>query len=232
MSETIAIIAAHPDDEVLGCGGVALKHARRGDSVHILIMAEGLTSRDLRRDAEGRAADLKNWEETARRAGALLGAKSVELAGLPDNRMDSVDLLDIVKVVEGFLGPLRPDRIYTHHGGDLNIDHRLTHQAVVTATRPQGHPIPTLLFFEVPSSTEWSVPGSNPPFLPNWHEDIGDCLEGKLEALQVYSGELRPWPHPRSLEGVRDLARLRGAQVAVPAAESFMLGRLVSSSRR
>lgn len=228
MSETIAIIAAHPDDEVLGCGGTAIAHARRGDAVHILILAEGLTSRDERRDAQARAAELAAWRDTARRAGALLGAQSVAFAGLPDNRMDGLELLDIVKRVEAFLAPLKPHRIYTHHGGDLNIDHRLTHQAVLTAARPQGPGSPALLFFEVPSSTEWATPGTFAPFLPNWHQDISTALEAKLAALAVYADELRPWPHPRSIEAVRDLARVRGAQVGLPAAEAFVLGRMVA----
>ena len=228
MSETVAIIAAHPDDEVLGCGGTAIAHARRGDVVHILILAEGITSRDDSRNADARAAELVYWRDVARRAGTLLDVRSIEFAGLPDNRMDSVDLLDVVKRVEAFLAPLKPDRIYTHHGGDLNIDHRITHQAVLTAARPQGPGSPTLLFFEVPSSTEWATPGSFPPFLPNWHQDISDTLEAKLSALAVYESELRPWPHPRSIQAVRDLARLRGVQVGVPAAEAFMLGRLVA----
>lgn len=230
MSEITAIIAAHPDDEVLGCGGTAIAHARRGDAVHILILAEGLTSRDETRDAPARAAELDAWRDTARCAGALLGAQSVQFAGLSDNRMDSLDLLDIVKQVEAFLAPLKPQRIYTHHGGDLNIDHRLTHQAVVTAARPQGPGSASLLFFEVPSSTEWATPGSFAPFLPNWYQDIAACLDAKMAALAVYASELRPWPHARSLEAIRDLARLRGAQVGLPAAEAFMLGRLVAGN--
>lgn len=228
MSETIAIIAAHPDDEVLGCGGTAIAHAQRGDTVHILILAEGLTSRDDVRDVDARAAELAAWRHTARRAGALLGARSVEFAGLPDNRMDGLDLLDVVKRVEAFLAPLKPTRIYTHHGGDLNVDHRITHQAVLTAARPQGQGSPALFFFEVPSSTEWVTPGSFAPYLPNWYQDIAATLEAKLAALAVYEAELRAWPHPRSIEAVRDLARLRGAQVALPAAEAFVLGRMVA----
>lgn len=109
----------------------------------------------------------------------------------------------------------------------MNVDHRLTHQAVVTAARPAGVATPDLLFFEVPSSTEWTIPGAFPPLLPNWYHAMSATLEAKLEALTIYADELRPWPHPRSLEAVRDLARLRGAQVALPAAEAFMLGRMV-----
>lgn len=231
MSETIAIVAAHPDDEVLGCGGTAIAHAQRGDDVHILILAEGLTSRDPERDIAARADELAAWQETAKRAGELLGARSVSFAGLPDNRMDGLDLLDVVKHVEAFLASIKANRIYTHHGGDLNIDHRLTHQAVITAARPQGQETPALFFFEVPSSTEWATPGSFAPFLPGWYQDISATLETKLKALSVYADEMCPWPHPRSVEAVRDLARLRGAQVVLPAAEAFMLGRMVACEK-
>ncbi len=231
MSKSVAIIAAHPDDEVLGCGGTAIEHARRGDDVHILILAEGITARDAKRDVVARAEDLSSRQDSARQAAALLGARSVAFGGLPDNRMDGMELLDVIKRVEAFLAPLAVHLIYTHHGGDLNIDHRLTHQAVVTAARPQGRDTPTLLFFEVPSSTEWATPGSFAPYLPNWYQDISAVLDDKLAALDAYATELRAWPHPRSREAVRDLARLRGSQVALPAAESFMLGRMVVAGK-
>lgn len=228
MNETIAIVVAHPDDEVLGCGGTAVAHGRKGDAVHILILAEGLTARDDLRDAGLRADDLRAWRKTAENAAAVLGARSVAFGGFPDNRMDGCDRLDVVKCVEGFLSAVAPTRVYTHHGGDLNIDHRRTHEAVITACRPIVG-APTLLFFEVPSSTEWAIGGSFAPFQPNWFQDIGDTLAAKLSALAVYGDELRPWPHPRSSLGIETFARMRGMQVGLRAAEGFMLGRLVSS---
>jgi len=222
----ILIIAAHPDDEVLGCGGTIAKHLQNGDEVHVLILAEGVTSRDEVRERESRAGELSQLAQAAQEAGRILGVKSVELYDFPDNRMDSVDLLDVVKVVERAIDKYKPDMVYTHHAGDVNIDHRIVHQAVVTACRPlPGQCVKTLLFFEVPSSTEWQTAGSALVFLPNYFVDISNCLDKKLQALKVYESEMRPWPHPRSLLAVEHLARWRGAMVGVEAVEGFVLGR-------
>ncbi len=222
----ILIIAAHPDAEVLGCGGTIAKLVHNGDEVHVVILAEGVTSRDIIRERESRAGELSQMAQAAQEAGRILGVQSVELHDFPDNRMDSVDLLDVVKVVETAIDKYKPDMVYTHHAGDVNIDHRIVHQAVVTACRPfPGQCVKTLLFFEVPSSSEWQTPGSAPAFLPNYFVDISDCLNKKLQALEAYGSEMRPWPHPRSLEAVEHLARWRGVTVGVEAAEGFVLGR-------
>ncbi len=129
---SILVIAAHPDDEVLGAGGTVCK--LKDAPVHIGILGEGATSRAA--DRSGLEDELQRLQECARRAAALMGAKSVRFAGLPDNRFDSIDLLDIVKVIEGWIDELKPEVIYTNHGGDLNIDHSLTFRAVLTASRP------------------------------------------------------------------------------------------------
>ncbi len=222
----ILVVAAHPDDEVLGCGGTMAKHIQNGDEVNVLILAEGLTSRDEQREREKRLDELSNLAEAAHEANRLLGAQSLTLYDFPDNRMDSVDLLDIVKVIEAAIDQYSPDVVYTHHAGDVNIDHRIVHQAVVTACRPiPGQCVKTLLFFEVPSSTEWQTAGSAPSFLPNYFVDIGGNMNLKIQALEAYASEMRVWPHPRSIKAVEYLARWRGATVGVEAAEGFMLGR-------
>ena len=140
--------------------------------------------------------------------------------------MDTVALLDITQAIESLITEHQPDTVFTHHAGDLNIDHRRMHEAVVTACRPQhGHPVKTLLCFEVLSSTEWQLPGSAPAFEPNWFVDISATLNRKMAALDAYAAELRDWPHPRSKQGVEHLAHWRGATVGVDAAEAFILGR-------
>jgi N-acetylglucosamine malate deacetylase 1 len=228
----ILVVAAHPDDEVLGCGAAIAGHARLGDEVHLVIMAEGATSRDDSREPALRGEELARLAQSAHRACAILGASSLTLCGEPDNRLDSVELLDLVKIVEREIELHRPEIVYTHHAGDLNIDHRIVHSATVTACRPQpGHPVKTLLFFEVPSSTEWQSPGSAPAFLPNWFVDASDTLELKLQALQAYGSEMRPWPHARSLEGIEHLARWRGCSVGWEAAEAFQIGRHLITGR-
>jgi LmbE family N-acetylglucosaminyl deacetylase len=180
------------------------------------------------RDANDIKKSIKKIKESNCKAAECLGIQSVSFGKFPDNRLDTVDLLDIVKVVEGAIAQYQPDTVLTHHVGDVNIDHQRVHQAVVTACHPQkGHPVRTLLFFEVPSSTEWQPPGSAAAFLPNWFIDISDTLERKLEALSTYSEELRDFPHPRSHEAVEALARWRGATVGSRAAEGFVLGRRI-----
>jgi LmbE family N-acetylglucosaminyl deacetylase len=145
---------------------------------------------------------------------------------MPDNRMDGLDLLDVVKLIETTISRLQPCTVLTHHVGDVNIDHRIVHEAVLAACRPQpSHPVRELLFFEVPSSTEWRPPGSGQPFQPNLFIDISKTLAVKLKALETYANELREFPHPRSMRAVEALARWRGATIGVEAAEAFILGR-------
>ena len=220
----VLVVAAHPDDEVLGCGGTIARHADSGDQVQILIVAEGSTSRQQERDRAKVRDELSALAKAAQMAGSILGAAGVELLDLPDNRLDSIDRLDLSKHIEHRIQRHQPHVVYLHHSGDVNIDHRLLHESVVTACRPTpGHVVKRLLSFEVASSTEWQPSGSAPAFQPNWFVDISEHWERKRDALVAYSSEMRDWPHARSLEAVEHLARWRGAQVGVHAAEAFCL---------
>ena len=224
MANSVLVVAAHPDDEVLGCGGTIARHADEGDQVHVLIVAEGATSRQHQRDRNQASDELSYLAQAAQKAGAILGAQGVELLGLPDNRLDSLDRLDLMKQIELRIARHQPQVVYVHHAGDVNIDHRRLHEAVVTACRPTpGHSVKRLLSFEVASSTEWQPPGSAPAFQPNWFVDISAQWLRKREALEAYASEMRPWPHARSIQAVEHLARWRGAQVGVEAAEAFCL---------
>ena len=222
----VLAVVAHPDDEVLGCGGALAWHAKRGDEVSVVILADGETSRE-----GGTKASIATRESAAHKAGLILGAQRVLTHGLPDNQLDTCSRQSIAKLVETHIAELRPDVVYTHHVGDLNVDHRMTHEAVAIACRPQpGHPVKTLLCFEIPSSTEWRLPGSAAPFEPNWFLDISPVFETKQKALRAYDAEMRDWPHPRSYEAVEHLARWRGATVGCAAAEAFLLGRAIRSA--
>lgn len=226
-AESVLVVAAHPDDEILGCGGTLAKLASSGARIHVAFLADGVFSRGG--DRAAREAELCRRRHAARQACGALGVTSLSFGDFPDNRLDGVPLLDLIRPIEALIAEHRPDTVFTHHAGDLNIDHRRTHQAVVTACRPQpGHPVRTLLFFEVPSSTEWQPSASGSVFTPNWFFDITASLSRKLHALEAYTAEMRLWPHPRSREGVEHLARWRGAAVGVEAAEAFMLGRRLS----
>jgi LmbE family N-acetylglucosaminyl deacetylase len=223
---TVIVIAAHPDDEVLGCGGTIAKHVHDGDEVHVLILAEGITSRDYTRDRKGRVKDITKLKEMANEAHKILGTSSIKLFDFPDNRMDSVDLLDVIKVIVNEFNENPPEIIYTHHSNDLNVDHRITHQAVFTACRPEpGTIVKKICCFEVPSSTEWQTPISGAPFIPNTFVDISSTIDNKLEALKAYESEMKPWPHSRSIKAVEYLARWRGASVGFKAAEAFIVCR-------
>ena len=199
----VLVVAAHPDDEVLGCGGTIARHADSGDEVQVLIVAEGSTSRQQERDRAQLRDELSALSRAAQTAGSILGAAGVELLDLPDNRLDSLDRLDLIKRMEECIERHQPECVYVHHAGDVNVDHRRLHEAVVTACRPTpGHVVRQLLSFEVASSTEWQPPGSSPAFQPNWFVNISDQWVRKREALAAYSSEMRDWPHPRSLEDV------------------------------
>jgi LmbE family N-acetylglucosaminyl deacetylase len=226
--DSVLVVAAHPDDEVLGCGGTIACHADAGDSVQVLIVAEGATSRQQQRDRGQATAELSALAHAAIQAGAILGARGVELLDLPDNRLDSLERLDLIKQIEERIDHYRPQVVYVHHAGDVNIDHRRLHEAVVTACRPTpGQPVRRLLSYEVASSTEWQPPGSAPAFHPNWFVDITAQWPRKRQALEAYAAEMRPWPHARSIPALEHLARWRGAQVGVEAAEAFCLLREV-----
>jgi len=219
--KSILVLAAHPDDEVLGCGGTLAKLADAGATIHVAFLADGVFSR-----TDGEQAELLARRAGAQKACDILGVQSIFFGEFPDNRMDSIALLDIIRPIESLIAKHQPDTVFTHHAGDVNIDHRRTHEAVVTACRPQrNHPVKTLLCFEVPSSTEWQLPGSAPAFTPNWFVDVSGTLERKIAALNAYASELREWPHPRSRQGVEYLAHWRGATMGVDAAEAFVLGR-------
>ena len=224
MADSVLVVAAHPDDEVLGCGGTIARHADAGDQVQVLIVAEGATSRSQHRDRLQVGDELSALAQAAQTAGSILGAAGVELLDLPDNRLDSLERLDLIKRLEEHIDRHQPQVVYVHHAGDVNVDHRRLHEAVVTACRPTpGHPVRRLLSFEVASSSEWQPPGSAPTFQPNWFVDISGQWHRKREALVAYASEMRPWPHARSLEALEHLARWRGAQVGVEAAEAFCL---------
>jgi LmbE family N-acetylglucosaminyl deacetylase len=224
----VLVVAAHPDDEVLGCGGTMALMAAKGHPVHVLMLADGESSR-VAKLARGEVAGQMDARNSAADAAcAILGCASVEVLDLPDNRLDGIEMLDIVKLIEQAVLKHAARIVLTHHAGDVNIDHRIVHDAVIAACRPQpGHPVDELLFFEVPSATEWRPPGSGLAFHPSWFVDISTTLDIKMAALDVYRNEMRPFPHARSVEAVQALARWRGASVGVAAAEAFMLGRKI-----
>lgn len=222
MNKTILVIAAHADDEVIGCGGTIARHVAEGCSVHVVFMADGVTSRPGVEPGE-----LQVRQSAAQQALAILGVHHTQSLGLPDNRMDTLPLLEVVQQVEPIINQVRPHLIYTHYHGDLNVDHRITHQAVMTACRPvPGLTVKEIRCFEVLSSTEWGAPAFA-PFEPEIFVDISCYLDIKCAALEAYGGEMRDVPHSRSVAHAEILARHRGHCVGLKAAEAFVLARKV-----
>lgn len=224
---TIAIIAAHPDDEILGCGATMQHHINAQDNVYVLIVSQGITSRNTTLSEEVNT-DIENLKDCAKKANAILGVHDVTFLDYPDNQCDTVPRLSITQSIEKFILEKNISVIYTHYAHDLNVDHRRVCEAVITATRPYpNQPVKKVLFFEVPSSTEWMLNGSSPTFTPNYFIDISQQIDLKLEALSAYYSEMRDWPHARSLKGVLALAQWRGASIGVDSAEAFQLGRCI-----
>ena len=221
----IAVIVAHPDDEVLAFGGLMARHSARGDTVHVLVMATGLSSRTDTGSVQ--SDELAGLRANCRAANAVLGVSNVVFEDFPDNRMDSVALLDVIKAVEAFLAETGTVQVYTHHIGDLNVDHAVVARAVHTATRTlPGSAVTRVCSGEVLSSSEFSFPRER--FVPTSYADITGYVEQKCRAMECYIGEIRSWPHPRSIEAIRAAAALRGSECGLEAAEALAVVREIS----
>jgi N-acetylglucosamine malate deacetylase 1 len=229
-NKKILVVVAHPDDELLGLGATIHKLVKYNNCIaRAVILGEGITSRSDQRDRAVWKEELEIHRKNIYAAQKCIGYESVGIYDFPDNRFDSVALLDIVKIIEKEKREFIPDVIFTHHNGDLNIDHRITSDAVVTATRPlQDESVKTILSFETPSATEWQASNYPTLFNPNVYCTFEkDSLEAKIDGLNSYKMEVRDYPHPRSPEGLEILAKYRGMIVGALYAEAFYLLRTI-----
>jgi len=225
MNKKILIVAAHPDDEVLGCFGTVARLIKEGYEAYTLILGEGKTSRDENRIVENNKNELEILNTEIQKANDIIGIKKVFVESFPDNRFDSVDLLDIVKIISKVKNEVKPDIIFTHYERDLNIDHQITYKAVITATRPmEGESVKEIYSFEILSSTEWNYPLS---FSPDTFFDISDTIDLKLKAMEKYTSELCTYPHPRSLEGIKLNAQYQGMRIGKKYVEAFKSVRII-----
>jgi len=223
MKNKVLVIVAHPDDEILGVGGTILKHVASGDEVSVCVLGDGELSRE-----GATLSDVEKRKQQINRVAKELGLTDLFIEDFSDNRFDSVELLDIVKKIEIIINSVHPNIIYTHHAHDLNIDHRLTCQAVLTACRPQpGLSVSKILAFETLSSTEWQIKDCSMIFCPNEYNVIDEYIEKKIKILSIYKDEVKNWPHPRSLEGVKILAQYRGMEVGHNYVEAFQVIRSI-----
>ena len=214
--QNVVIIAAHPDDEILGCGGTAALHVMRGDNVSFIIVCEG---ESLRYGPDG-----VDQQSHIRCAASKLGVSDVRLLGFPDQKLDTYTLTDIIHPLEQEIQGINPAVVYTQYGGDVNRDHQLLFQAVLVAARPTESGIRHVFAYDTASSTEWAFPRS---FVPDTWVDISRTLEAKLEAMSCYQSELRDYPHPRSLQALRHRAHNWGNLSCLDAAEVFMTVRSI-----
>lgn len=226
MKQRILVVAAHPDDETYGLGGTIARHVQRGDAASVLFLTDGVTARHNETELQKQAALTACHE---------LGVEAVHFANLPDQCLDSIPLLEIIRPISQLVNDIRPSVVYTHHRGDANQDHRAAFAATLVAVRPFGdNPVQRVLCYEVASSTEWGPPFADWVFLPNVFVDISTTLCVKQRAIEAYrathQSEVKPYPHPRSPETVKILAQQRGLTVGMHAAEAFVLVRQLVNS--
>jgi|TARA_B110001454_G_scaffold216016_1_gene238487 LmbE family N-acetylglucosaminyl deacetylase len=235
----ILVIVSHPDDEILGMGGTILKHSQKGDKIKIIFLATGITSRrksnytnsssyeKIDSEYDKMSKEIKKLRNHAKKACQLVGVKNLMFYDFPDNEMDSVSLLEVIKTIENEIQIFKPDIVYTHHFDDLNIDHKITFNATLTASRPYESSIKELICFEVPSSTEWNYPAT---FNPNYFVNIEKQLKNKIKAMKAYANESGNFPHPRSSKSLIAIAEKWGTTSGIKSAEAFEIIRKIDRS--
>ena len=215
----IFIVAPHPDDEVLGCGGTIAKHTARGDKVYLCVVTKAYPP-------EWPEDELREREEEVLRVNQILGIWKTDFLGFPAVGLDTVPQKVLNDSIAEVMNDVKPEVLYIPHKGDINKDHRLVFHAALVAARPKpGSPIKKILAYETLSETGWAAPVIEDTFVPNVYVDISEALETKLKAMSAYKTELKEYPHPRSLEAITCLAKLRGTAIGVEAAEAFALVR-------
>ncbi|MFV8372655.1 PIG-L deacetylase family protein [Flavobacterium sp. LB2P74] len=225
------IVVAHPDDELLGLGATFNKLINEYNvKTHVVILGEGITSRSDNRDISLWEQELAIHRENIKNAQLAIGYHGTSIYDFPDNRFDSVALLDIVKVIEKEKNVFNPDVIFTHHGGDVNIDHQRTFESIITACRPMNDDkLKMIITFETPSGTEWRSPTDPRHFLPNLFFSVSESnIEAKIKGMESYEFERRNYPHPRSPEALKILAQRWGVVVGTNFAEAFCLVRSIN----
>lgn len=229
-NKRIMLVVAHPDDELLGLGASMHKLIKQFNcKIKVVILGEGITSRGNSRDVKKWKKELATHKQNIKNAAKAIGYHEVKTYDFPDNRFDSVALLDLVKVIEKEKEDFKPEIIFTHHGGDTNVDHRQTFDAVITATRPMSHEVvKTIIAFETPSSTEWQASTYPNYFKPNLFLEVSKKdVDAKIKGMESYEFEKRKYPHPRSPKALEIQCQRNGVIVGKEYAEAFMLIRSI-----
>jgi len=218
----IMLVAAHPDDELLGSAGTLLLFKKKGYKIKIIFLSDGESSREVGKKKLYKLINKR--KKQAIKISKLCKFEEPMFAEFPDNRLDTVPILKIIKFIENEIRKFKPKILITHNENDLNIDHKLAFKAVITATRPSTKTfIQSIYCFETPSSTENNFSRLKVNFNPNLYFDISKFLNKKIKLLKIYKDEIKKYPHSRSLEGIKVLAKYRGTQIGVKYAEAFYL---------
>lgn len=210
----VLIIAPHPDDEVLGCGGTISKHAKQGDSVYLCIVTKGYTPDWSKEFLRNRPLEIEKSSE-------ILGIKKTYFLDFPAVKLDTIPQAKLNDAISEVVNEVNPDVLFIPHKGDLNRDHRLVFESCLVATRPVNHKLKRILSYETLSETEWGQ--EIEPFIPNVYVDISETFDNKIESMKAYKSEIRQYPHPRSLEAIEALAKKRGSEIGTNFAEAFIL---------
>lgn len=218
----VLIISAHPDDEVLGCGGLISKYKSRDVIFKVVFIGEGSTCRYEIPNSKDAQMAVQDRNNSAVNALKFLGVEEIEFNNLPCGRLDQSPILLINKIIEKSISEFEPDTVFTHSRGDANNDHKIVFDATIMATRPgaKNH-VNSLMSYEVLSSSEWSYINV---FNPNYFEELSENeVESKWQALSLYDSEIKNYPFPRSYEGIKTQAMMRGMQSGFVFAEAFHL---------
>lgn len=218
---TVAVISAHPDDETLGAGGTIAKHAEYGDEIHSCIVTKAYTP-------DWQEEFINIMRDNTQKALKHLGISDIQFLEFPTVKLNAVPGKELNDRIQAFINDCKPQVIYAPFPGDLNSDHGIVARSTAIAARPLPGTRRSLLYYETLSSTEWGRIFLGGGFEPNIYIDISSTLETKLKAAEYYENEMKPYPHPRSLDGIKTLARLRGVEVGIEAAEAYHLALNIS----
>jgi LmbE family N-acetylglucosaminyl deacetylase len=220
----VLLICAHPDDDILGCGGLMAKYAEKGTDFRVVFIAEGSSCRypkgEIQTDEVQAVIQQRN--EAGRTALNVLGVDDVVFHNLPCGRLDQVPIIEINKIIESEIRSFKPDTLFTHSENDANNDHGIVHKSTIMATRPNAiNFVEKVYSYEILSSSEWKFTNN---FKPNYFEELTEeQVELKWQALKQYETEIKEFPFPRSSEGIYTLAKFRGMQAGIAYAEAFSL---------
>lgn len=222
----VLIIAPHPDDEVLGCGGTIAKYADNGDNVYVAVITKGC-------EPLFPSQFVEKSREECRKADSFLGVKHTFFLDFPAAMLEDVPRYKLNDALVGTVKETEPDIVYIPHRGDMQLDHKLTSDAAMVALRPKySHKVKKIYAYETLSETGWDIPNTANEFIPNSYNDISGYLDKKLEALGLFTTQISDYPNARSLEAVRALAMYRGSMMSLKAAEAFTLIREISADQK